>query len=86
MRVQGKEIDNTAFKMIQTSSLPQMRSSNFQTTTGNNRHKNFSFFLLRSILQMPKEKEKRAGGKEKEKKKRKKSCSKLSILSFILPR
>jgi len=41
MRVQGEEINKLAFKMIQTSSLLQMKKSSFQTTTGNNHHKNF---------------------------------------------
>lgn len=45
MRAQGEKIDKMAFKMIQTSSLPQMKSSSFQTTTGNNCHKNFSCSL-----------------------------------------
>lgn len=81
MRVQGKEIDNTAFKMIQTSSLPQMRSSNFQTTTGNNRHKNFSC-SLKIYLTNAKGKRKKGRGERKGKEKKKKKLQQI-IYSVI---
>lgn len=88
MRAQGEKIDKMAFKMIQTSSLPQMKSSSFQTTTGNNCHKNFSC-SLKICLTHAKGKKKKIIRKRQ---KKEKSYSKLSvskpckILSSILPR
>lgn len=70
MRAQGEKIDKMAFKMIQTSSLPQMKSSSFQTTTGNNCHKNFSC-SLKICLTHAKGKKKKKKNKETTKKRKK---------------